>query len=434
MKREKSFAIFLMFTIMIGTIGMNASTVYGELTAQVWTYNDPSYTVKTTTFGDGDTVYVEVTDTITTGSPKTISVKNNTIGNKIFVEVNEDTKTMYRGSFIVYSGANDDENDKLALFTGQTATINAYDGKGTETINCVLGAYINLSDPSPVKAGDIAVTLTTSKNVVKVPTPLTLTLSDSTTLEITLTGNIPGDTFRGSFTVDDSVPEGRAIFSLVGSALEDQEGNTSDIILSGDSIVIDQTPPPPPTNLSVTLSGGVKISWNASFPEDDVGQYKVYRSSSSGVKNTDVLVVTISANGSPSYSWIDTGVNSGNFYYIVISEDLAGNQSEPSNESFVEHKEFLSLSFVQSVARRDSPAKIILKVNQPADITIYIFNLIGEVVYKWNNYVTSETEWLWTGVNMYGERVNNGTYICKITVKAGDGSTVNRTKILGVLY
>ncbi|MEA1965057.1 MAG: hypothetical protein U9O41_08050 [Candidatus Aerophobetes bacterium] len=240
MKRENFAILPLLFTaVMIGVIGASTSTSYGELTDQIWTYNDPSYITETTNFGDGDTVYVEVTDSVTTGSPKTITVQNKTVGNEISVEVNEVTETVYRGSLVVYSGANDDGNDKLALFTGQTATITA---------------------------------------------------------------------------------------------------------------------------------------------------------------------------------------------------DLADDGSEGTKTiSFVEYKEFLSLNFVQSVARRDGPAKIILRVSEPADITIYLFNLTGKIVYKWNDYVTSEVEWLWTGVNMYGERVNNGTYICKITAKA-DGSTVNRTKILGVLY
>jgi len=206
-------------------------------------------------------------------------------------------------------------------------------------------------------------------------------------------------------------------------------------LLSEDTIVIDQTPPLAPSNLSVTLSeGGVKVSWNASFPEDDVEEYKIYRSSSPKAKNTGILVAIIHANGSFSYNWVDTEIEGEkSYYYVVVAEDLAGNQSKSSNESFIEYKKFISLNFIQSIARRDSPVKIILKVSQPADVTIYVFNLVGEIVYEWNASITSEKEWLWTGVNMYGERVNNGTYICKITAKTGDGSTVNRTKILGVL-
>jgi len=274
--------LFLIFTtVMMGMIGVSTSVVCNGLLDQIWTYSDSSYTTEATSFGDGDRVYVEVTDTTTTGSPKTISIKNNTIGNQISVELNENSPTIYRGSFFVYSGANNDAQDKLSIFTGQTATITTDltgDGtKRTKTITSVLGAYINLSDPSPVRAGDITATLATSNEVVKVPTPLILTFSDDTTLEITLTGNVPGNNFTGNFTVDESTPEGKAIFSLSDNTLEDSKGNTSNIILSGKTIIIDTTLPSFPNNLSASLSGeNVQISWNASLPENDVKEYKLY--------------------------------------------------------------------------------------------------------------------------------------------------------------
>jgi len=438
--RKDLLILFLGFVVfVIGAIGISRYAFCNGLLDQIWTYSDSSYNSEAVNFADGNTVYIEVSDTVTTGSPKIITVKNNTIGNEISVELNEDTQTKYRGTFIVYSGANDDENDKLAIFTGQSATITADlsgDGiEGTKTINSILAAYINLSDPSPVKAGDITITLTTSNKVVKVPTPLILTFNDETTLEITLTGNVPGNNFTGNFTVDESTPEGEAIFSLSDNALEDQKGNTSNIILSGEALSIDITLPPSPTNLSASLSKeNVQISWNASFPENDVQKYKLYRSDYPGAKSTGNLIATISANGSSSYSWLDTGAGKGKFYYVVVSEDLAGNISSPSNEIFIEAKELLSLSFVQSIAREGRPVRIIIGVNQPVDITIRIFNLKGYIVYNWSDYITSEREWSWTGVNMHGQIVNNGTYICRITAKGADGSVVDRKKILGVLY
>jgi len=441
MKKKRAFFVsFAIFTIVItGSIGLSRYAFCNGLLDQIWTYNDPSYTSEAVNFADEDTVYIEVTDTVTTGSPKIITVKNNTIGNKISVEINEDSPTIYRGSFIVYSGANNDAQDKLSIFTGQTATITADlagDGiEGTKTINSILAAYINLSDPSPAKAGNIMVSLTTSNEVVKVPTPLVLTFSDETTLEIELTGNVPGDTFMGNFTVDESTPEGRAIFSFSNNALEDSKGNTSNIILSGKALSIDTTSPSSPNNLSASLSkGNVQISWNASLPENDVKEYKLYRSGYPSAESTGNSIATISANGSSSYSWIDTGVGKGKFYYVVVSEDFAGNISSPSNEIFIEAKELLSLSFVQSIAKEGGPVRIIIGVNQPVDIIIRIFNLKGYIVYNWSKYITSEKEWSWTGVNMHGQIVNNGTYICKITAKGEDGSIVNRMKILGVLY
>ncbi|MEA1963778.1 MAG: hypothetical protein U9O41_01420 [Candidatus Aerophobetes bacterium] len=51
------------------------------------------------------------------------------------------------------------------------------------------------------------------------------------------------------------------------------------------------------------------------------------------------------------------------------------------------------MSFSQSVARGGNPVRIILGVSEPADITVYVFNLPGKIVYEWNDYVTSSTEW-----------------------------------------
>ena len=99
---------------------------YDVITDVIWTYSNSSYTLEETEFGDGDRVYVKITDTQTKGGTKAITVKNNSMGNTISFNVSDgDSDTFYVGSFVVYSGANDDANDKLALFYNQSATITA---------------------------------------------------------------------------------------------------------------------------------------------------------------------------------------------------------------------------------------------------------------------------------------------------------------------
>ena len=44
-----------------------------------------------------------------------------------------------------------------------------------------------------------------------------------------------------------------------------------------------------------------------------------------------------------------------------------------------------------------------------------------------------EPEWSWSGDNMYGETVNNGVYILKVSADDGGGRRENVTKLLGVL-
>lgn len=110
----------------------------------IWTYSDPTYIVEETEFADGDTVYVKVTDTVTKGETREITVQNNQKWNTISVDVTDnESDSFYLGSFIVYSGANDDVNDKLGLFYGETATITAdLADDGTAGTKVIYASYI----------------------------------------------------------------------------------------------------------------------------------------------------------------------------------------------------------------------------------------------------------------------------------------------------
>lgn len=117
-------------------------------------------------------------------------------------------------------------------------------------------ATLTLSDPSPVAAGSVTVTLVTTRSVVTVPGPLTFTESDGTQTIIPLSGPIPGSAFTGVFIVGTSVSEGTGTFSLPLGSLVDSGGATGNTITSinglpGTTIVIDRTPPATPTNLHV---------------------------------------------------------------------------------------------------------------------------------------------------------------------------------------
>jgi len=104
-----------------GTATITANYV-GALQDNIWTYSDSTYTVEETEFGDGDTVYVKVTDTETKGGTKEITVQNNDKWNEIHVDVTDsNSDSFYYGSFIVHSEANDDPNDKLGLFYGESS-------------------------------------------------------------------------------------------------------------------------------------------------------------------------------------------------------------------------------------------------------------------------------------------------------------------------
>lgn len=92
------------------------------LTDVIWIYSDSSRTVEETTFSDGDTVYLKITDTQMKDTTEAITVANNRIGNTISINViDSNSDSFYLGSFIIHSEANDDTNDKLTMFNGQTS-------------------------------------------------------------------------------------------------------------------------------------------------------------------------------------------------------------------------------------------------------------------------------------------------------------------------
>jgi len=413
------------------------------LTDMIWIYSDSSRTVEETVFGDGDTVYLRITDTQTKGGTKAITVENNTIGNTISVNVTDSNQdSFYLGSFIIHSEANDDVNDKLTMFNGQTATITAdlaNDGlAGTAQITADYAPTASITcDPSPITENtEVAVTLEASEDLIQVPTPLTITFSDDSILDITLTGIVPGSTFTGSFTVTDEVPDGLATFSLGAGALVDLNGNTGNKITSGETILIDRVHPPAPSTLTAmaTQDDNIKLTWTAPT-EADINQYNIYRGTSSGWYTEHIGTVTTS--GQSSYEWLDSNVvPETTYYYVVRAQDAVGNESESSPEaSAAVTTQLLSLGFQRPpVVRLGRPIKVILKVREPASVRIRIFNLHGGIVYDWNGYISSgqEEEWTWDGVNMYGQEVNNGVYIWKIEAQADDGTSNSSTQILGV--
>jgi len=111
-------------------------------------------------------------------------------------------------------------------------------------------ALIALNDPSPTREGSVQVTLKTSKQVTKVPTPLTFTESDNSITNIDLYGSIPGDAFTGIFTIDATVEDGLGRFSLDTDALVDESENKGNVIITGENCKIDKTYPSKPRNVN----------------------------------------------------------------------------------------------------------------------------------------------------------------------------------------
>jgi len=182
------------------------------------------------------------------------------------------------------------------------------------------------------------------------------------------------------------------------------------------------------TSGSITVSGETK-------PDElsDPQQVEIFINDSS--KGT----ATADANYEFSKSGI--GLVRGTNYIAVQSTDKAGNKSALSKSLKLKYNPEGLLSMVirsPHVVRSGSstePVKIIYSVTQPAEVTIRIFNLKGEMVKEWRGYASprGEIEWNWYGRNMYEENVNNGVYIFRIKAKAGNGENDSSTKLVAVL-
>ncbi len=150
---------------------------------------------------------------------------------------------------------------------------------------------------------------------------------------------------------------------------------------------------------------------------------------------------TVTAYATGDFSKDNIGLISGDNFITVQSTDRAGNKSPLSQSLRLEYNPQRLLSFVVRSSRVvlsgsvTIPVKVIYSVTELAEVIIHIYNLHGEIVKEWSEWVSpgEEPEWSWSGDNMYGETINNGVYILKVSADDGGGRRENVTKLLGVL-
>lgn len=114
-----------------------------------------------------------------------------------------------------------------------------------------LFATLNLEKFSSIRKKLYKIQLTTSRTVVKIPSPLIFKEADQTQTEIILEGTIPGQIFRGELVIDAMIADGEGIFYLPNDALVDAEGKIGCGIKGKNTLVIDKTPPRPPLTLRI---------------------------------------------------------------------------------------------------------------------------------------------------------------------------------------
>lgn len=124
-------------------------------------------------------------------------------------------------------------------------------------------------------------------------------------------------------------------------------------------------PPLPPVDLEITLIGSdLQLAWGASGDdgagENDVVSYEIYRSMT--IDGTYVNVGTVSADGSSTYTWTDSGKGDSdwnNYFYIVRAKDADGLEDANENKvgkfvfNLAEGWNMFSIPLVQSDTARD---------------------------------------------------------------------------------
>ncbi len=363
----------------------NITADYGitPLQDNIWTYSDSTYIVEETEFGDGDTVYVKVTDTETKSGTKAITVQNDHKGNIISVDVTDsNSDSFYLGHFIVHSQANDDVNDKLGLFYGETATISA-DLANDGLAGTVIISFRAISPPTNLTAtaivgGSIRLSWTASSPETNVSQ---YNIYRATTSGEQNYASPLANVSAGTIIYTDSAASDGVTYYYVVRAQDGAgniETNTNEAIATADA-----TPPPSPSGLTAApISGdGVQLTWTASSPEADVSQYNIYRATSSGAQDFSSPTYTVSI-GITSYT--DSSATLGQaYYYVVRAQDATGNTDSNTNEAwttagfafsvdqvYTRYQDSLLCNLTSSTDRQDPTAftngkidEIYLKVN-----------------------------------------------------------------------
>ncbi len=266
------------------------------------------------------------------------------------------------------------------------------------------------------------------------------------------TNRVEGDLVEGDSSVEWNREEGwvKLYFYLDSPFDPDTEDHTRDGLYwakanikytSGEEdefsffFVYDTTPPQSPefklesfnsTTGFITLSG-------TTYP--DISDPQIVKIFVNGVSKA-----TVEAESDGNFSaeiWLSSGKN----FIKLISEDKAGNESSftsPFHLTYNPQKLFSIIFYSSRVLRSSSatsPVELIYYLSEPAEVIIKVYNLLGDVVYSWQDYVIpgSEKKWCWWGKNMFGEDVNNGVYILMATAKSTSGRKDTITKLVGVL-
>ena len=180
-------------------------------------------------------------------------------------------------------------------------------------------ATITLDKNEPINAGNLKVTLDTSKSLSDTPTLNYYYESDPKkiySVPLQQTNSTAQDEWTGKLIVPDTRSNTILVFQYTGFTLK---GTKSTEISGGKTFDVDTQKP---SKISIirgdTKNNGILLQWHSD--DNDIRNYRIYRSQGQSISELDYLTTTNDSE------YFDTNISSGKEYiYSVAAVDKAGN-------------------------------------------------------------------------------------------------------------
>lgn len=179
--------------------------------------------------------------------------------------------------------------------------------------------------------------------------------------------------------------------------------------------------------------GEIILQWSTATEVNNKG-FEIERASLNnlqGVKSEYKKIGFVSGNGSTTesrdYSFEDKTLSPGFYYYRLKQIDLNG-QSVYSKEIEAEVKAPIQFSLAQNYPNPFNPTtKIIFTLPERSSVTIYIYNVIGELV---GNVAHNSYEAGYQSVNFNASNLPSGVYVYRLEAKGKSNTFVASRKML----
>ena len=222
-------------------------------------------------------------------------------------------------------------------------------------------AEITLSDPSPVKAGIVEVSLLASEELEESPVlEYSFDTSPGSKRLVSLTKY--DDLWKGYMVITEADDNKIGTFYFSG---KNKYGTVGRVIKEGKTFIVDTTKPPKPINLEAVSKQDGKIELNWYYEGEEIDYFKIYRSTSSGVDYLDYYSETSNITRFVDSSTEDKVT----YYYKINAIDMAGNSGQLSDEVYATSiKESSKEKESEGESKREEapkvlPPNLVIKVN-----------------------------------------------------------------------